>query len=111
MRRLVPLLAALALAAGGCATSDRSAAIAAADGGDMEAQVAAGEAYYWGLGVTGDIDTAERYWTMAADQGSEQAADYLAQLAAGRPLAWHPDGGTGRRLFGSLFGGDDDEMM
>jgi len=70
--------------------------LAKADAGDAEAQLEAGDRYYWGNDVPQDFDTAESYWRLAADQGSEEATKRLHLVGSGEPIHYTPDGDTGR---------------
>ena len=77
--------------------------IGRADAGDADAQLAAGDFYYWGEGVERNGDTALHYWSLAADQGNEAAAERLHTVLSGQPLHYNPDGSPGRDLVTSVW--------
>ena len=64
-----------------------AAMLAKANGGDMTAQVAVGEAYAAGAGVTQDLSAAAEWYKKAADKGDVAAQLHLAIL--------YRDGGKG----------------
>ncbi len=54
--------------------------LAAAVGGYVKAQFEVGEIYFSGIGVKRDLDEAERWYVMAAQQGWKAAQDALVRL-------------------------------
>jgi len=59
---------------------ETKALIAKADQGDLDAQFQVAVAYDLGKGAPKDIDTASRYYRMAADQGFAEAQNSLGSL-------------------------------
>ena len=78
-------------------------AFALDDGGDVAAQLEAGDDYYWGNGVDRDSDLARSYWAMAAEQGDTVAQSRLDTVDAGQPLHYTPDGSDGRNLVTNVW--------
>src|SRR5438128_1880520 len=63
---------------------------AAAARGDADAQYHLGSDYYYGYGVTRDVNEAIRYIRQAADQGNARALCQLARMySEGRDLPWN----------------------
>jgi len=112
-RFAVPILLIVAFALAGCGYTlsgrvwDADGVIASADDGDAEAQLVAGDMYYWGDGVPVNWAYAQAYWELAAAQGNATAQDRLANWRNGQPILTVADGGQGRRMFSSGASGDD----
>ncbi len=60
--------------------------LAAAVGGYVKSQFEVGEIYFMGTGVRRDLDEAERWYAMAAQQGWKPAQDSLSRLRQERAL-------------------------
>ena len=52
----------------------------AAEQGNINAQLALGSCYYYGLGIAKDYFEAEKWWRKAAEQGSDEAVKNLKKL-------------------------------
>ena len=109
----VLLVAAMSLAGCGYHLSGRQwtadSVIAAADGGDAEAQRIAGDMYYWGEDVPRSWPLAQAYWELAAAQGEPLAEQRLLHFWDGEAIHVVSDGATGRNTFAGTAG--DEEML
>jgi len=76
-----------------------------ADQGDEKAQITLGRMYYWGQGVPKNIETAKKWFRLAAAQGNKEAERYLAGSNSS-PTANQSDKSPIERIFQAAQQGD-----